>query len=242
MIKLSYANAARPALVLAAASVAASLSAMPALADPATASARGGAGASVPGDRARRPSSCRALRGRDLAPARNVKLVRRRNRENGTDLLGCVLGRRGVREIASSRDLETTTEGYTVEQVAGTIVLLASSYGSQYASDRRVSVSDIRTGRRYVVARSCSRVGSGPCGGQNATAAAAFVNDRGQAVAAIVPDETQTTMIVGFSSRGERRELDSGPSAEVPASSLRLDGSTVRWTHSGEARSATLCG
>lgn len=221
----------RAAIILSAASVGGPLAAAPTLADSAAA-----------GDPASQASPCRALRGRDLAPARNVKLVRRRNRDNGTDLLGCVVGRSRVRELASSRDLETTTDSYTISQVAGAIVLLVSSHGSQYASDRRVSVSDIRTGRRYVVARSCSQMGSGPCGGQNARAAAAFVNRRGQAAAAIVPDGTETTTIVGFCSRGQRRELDSGPSAEVPASSLRLDRSTVRWTHSGEARSATLCG
>jgi hypothetical protein len=185
-------------------------------------------------------SSCRALQGRDLAPARKVKLVRRRNRDNGTDLLGCVLRQGRVRKLASSRDLATTTESYTVRQVAGAIVLLASSSDSQYGTDRRVSVSDVRTGRTYLVARSCSRLGGGPCAGQNATAAAAFVNRRGQAAAAIVPEATETTAIAGFSSRGRRRDLDSGPSAELPASSLGLDGRTVTWTHSGAPRSATL--
>jgi hypothetical protein len=192
-------------------------------------------------DHAPRASRCARLRGTDLAPARNVKLVRRRNQADGTDLLGCVLPRGRVRKLTSSSDFETTVESYRIRQVAGAIVLLSSSYGSQYATSTSVSVSDIRTGRQYLIARWCVRL-DGPCDAQNATAAAAFVNKRGQAAAAIVPDGSETAIIAGFSSRGERGDLDSGPSGELPASSLRLDGDTVSWTHSGEMRSATLSG
>jgi hypothetical protein len=195
----------------------------------------------APADHAQRASRCARLRGTDLAPARKVKLVRRRNQADGTDLLGCVLPRGRVRKLTSSSDFETTVESYSIRQVAGAIVLLSSSYGSQYATSKTVSVSNIRTGRQYVIARSCVRL-EGPCDAHNATAAAAFVNKRGQAAAAIVPEGTQTTIIAGFSSRGERGDLDSGPSGELPASSLRLDGDTVKWTHSGEMRSATLSG
>jgi hypothetical protein len=195
-----------------------------------------------PTDTQRRAGPCTRLRGRDLAPARKVKLVRRRNRDDGTDLLGCVRPRGRVRVLASSSDQETTVVGYKVRQVAGAIVLLDSSYDSQYASDRSVSVSDIRTGREYRIARSCLRIDGSPCGGPRATAAAAFVNRRGQAAAAIVLAGTDTTTIAGFSSRGKRRDLDSGPSGELPGSALELMGSTVSWTHSGGRRTATLSG
>jgi hypothetical protein len=208
---------------------------------PSTASPQAGATVS-PSHPAPRASPCERLRGRDLAPARNVKLVRRRNDDNGTDLVGCVRPGGPVRLLASSSDGETTVETYRVRQVAGTIVLLASSYDSQYASIRTVSVSSIRSGREYLVARSCSRLDGASCGGQDATVAAAFVNRRGQASAAIVPSGTSTTTIAGFSSRGERRDLDSGPSTDLPAASLQLKGSTVSWTHSGETRTATLSG
>jgi hypothetical protein len=220
------------AAMLAAAGVAAPL--------PATASPQARAQRAV-ADHAPRASRCARLRGTDLAPARKVKLVRRRNQADGTDLLACVLPRGRVRKLASSSDYETTVESYGIRQVAGATVLLSSSYGSQYATSKSVSVSNIRTGREYLIARSCVRL-DGPCDAGNATAAAAFVNKRGQATAAIVPDGTETTIIAGFSSGGERGDLDSGPSGELPASSLRLDGDTVSWTHSGEMRSATLSG
>jgi len=207
-------------------------------AEPATASSRARAtGTAVSGE-----SRCRRLRGRDLAPSRNVKLVRRRNADDGTDLLGCVLPRGRVRKLASSADLETTVEGYSVRQVAGAIVLLATTHDSQYVSATTISVTSIRTGRAYVIARSCARLAEGPCDGRNTTAAAALVNSRGQAAAAITTEGTDMTTIAGFSSKGRRRDLDSGPVTALPAASLRLRGSRASWTHSGQTRTATLRG
>jgi hypothetical protein len=197
---------------------------------------------SAAGDVARATSPCQRLHGKDLAPAPKVKLVRRRNDNEGTDLRGCVLPRGRVRLLASSSNLETTFDFYRIRQVAGAVVLLATRYDSQYASARRLSVIDIRSGRDYGVAGSCTRTGGGSCDGANTTAAAAYVNRRGQAAAAVISSGTETTTIVGFSSRGEPTQLDSGPSVELPASSLKLEGSTVSWTHSGEDRTATLSG
>jgi hypothetical protein len=197
---------------------------------------------SAAGEVVRPASPCQRLHGKDLAPARKVKLVRRRNDDEGTDLRGCVLPRGRVRLLASSSNLETTFDSYRIRQVAGAVLLLATRSDSQYASAKRLSVIDIRSGRDYPIAGSCTRLGGGPCGGPGSTATAAFVNRRGQAAAAVVPSGGNTTSIVGFSSRGRPVELDSGPSAELPASSLKLEGSTVSWTHSGEDRTATLSG
>jgi hypothetical protein len=36
--------------------------------------------------------------------------------------------------------------------------------------------------------------------------------------------------------------MRAGPSADLPVSSLALNGSTIGWTHSGEPRSATVFG
>ena len=201
--------------------------------------------ASVAGSRlatatARKPSACQRMHGKDLAPARSVKLVERRNQDEGKDLLGCVLPRGRVRTLASSSDLETTSEDYSVMQVAGAIVLLTTAYDSQYGSDKRVVVVSVRSGHRYVVAQSCARTGEESCGNADTRALAAFVNRRGQAAAAITADNGQTTVIAAFSSRGKRHDLDSGPSAELPASSLALHGMTITWTHSGRPQTATI--
>jgi hypothetical protein len=187
----------------------------------------------------KRPSACQRLKGKDLAPAPKVKLVRRRNDESGTDLRGCVLPRGRVRLVAASADHYTSFDEYQVLQVAGAVVLIGTTYGDQYVGVRSTSVFDIRSGRDYGIANHCSRMGV-DCGLPSTTAAAAFVNRRAQAAAAVVSWAGDTTTIAGFSSRGERTDFDSGPSADIPAASLELHGSTVSWTHSGEQRTATI--
>jgi hypothetical protein len=190
----------------------------------------------------KRPSACQRLKGKDIAPAPKVKLVRRRNEELGTDLRGCVLPRGRVHLVALSSNLETSWDDYRVVQVAGRFVLLETTHSDQYASATNTLVFDLRTGRTYGIAHDCARIGSYTCDGPRTTAAAAFVNRRGQAAAAIVPVGGDTTTIAGFSSRAQRTDFDSGLSVDIPASSLRLEGRTVSWTHSGEERTATLSG
>ena len=73
------------------------------------------------------PSKCQRLKGRDVAPAVSVKLVERRNGDDGNDLLGCVLPRGPVRRIASSADFYTTVESYSIRQIAGRVVMIESS-------------------------------------------------------------------------------------------------------------------
>lgn len=96
----------------------------------------------------RRRSACKRLRGRDLAPARRVKLVRRRNEDDGTDLLGCVLPRGRVHLVASSADLETSQSSYRLRRVAGAIVLVDSSESSQYGGGERTFVKSLVLDRR----------------------------------------------------------------------------------------------
>ena len=58
---------------------------------------------------AAKSSKCQRLKGRDIAPASSVKLVRRANADDGTDLFGCVLPRGPVQHIASSADLRSAS-------------------------------------------------------------------------------------------------------------------------------------
>jgi hypothetical protein len=188
-------------------------------------------------------SSCKHLRGTDRAPDPGVKLVRQRNADGGTDLVGCKLPRGRLRTLATSTSNANGGDGYTIAQVAGPFVLLGTSSDSQYGYSRGFQVVDIRTGRGYPIATDCGRLGGESCSSRpNETALAAFVNDHGQAVAAIVPSGSQTTTIAGFSKEGQRQDLDSGPSADLPPASLALSGTTATWTHAGEPRSATLAG
>ena len=185
--------------------------------------------------------SCKRLTGTDLAPAKDVKLVRRRNRELGTDLLGCVRPNGKVRRVARSEDHDGHgDEDYSLKQVAGGTVLLSTSFGSQYGGGKNTSVFNIRTGKAYKLASSCYEVLTGFCAEPGSAAQRALVNDRGQAAAAILSGQTAT--IAAFSSTGTRTNLDSGTQAEVPPASLNLTGGTVTWTHSGEQRSAQISG
>ena len=183
-----------------------------------------------------RASTCNRLRGKDLAPARSVKLVRHAT-QDGHDVLGCVLPRGRVHLIASREHLFTTSYDHGLLQVAGAITLVTSTYSSQYGHEQTTYVTSIRTGRSYTIAARRSMLGSEGCSGT--TAEAAFINARGQAAAAI-HDCSTDTIIAGFSADGGCRELDRGPSDQVPAPALRLSGRLVSWTHDATQHSTTL--
>lgn len=180
--------------------------------------------------------SCKALHGRDLAPARAVKLVRRGNDSAGTDLLGCVLPRGRVRRIESSDDSFTYSAWYRLRQVAGPIVLTESGSGNQYGSSHRVGVTDLRTGRRYTIMSGGARIENpGPA---PPLPAPVFVNARGGAIA--VFRDPQTIVITGFSPAGRRRILASVPAAHIDPGTVRLAGRTVSWVQQGRPATATL--
>ncbi len=200
--------------------------------------------AAVPADAATR-SKCQRLKGADLAPAPSVKLVRRRNADDGTDLVGCALPRGRVRTVVSSEDYYTTTYTYDIRQVAGPFVLFSSAYNSQYASSVTTRVADIRNGRFYGIASQCFEIGGYPCGGEPTAAPAAFMTKRGRVVAAIVsspggPMTPAVVTVAAFDPAGTRRDLDSGSLVEIPVASLALTGLVATWTHAGAPRSAGI--
>jgi hypothetical protein len=197
------------------------------------------AAGALPAAAAARPSKCQRLQGRDLARARSVKLVERRNGDDGRDLVGCVLPRGPLRTIASSADFYTTVESYSIEQVAGRVVMVESVSSSQYAYARSLTVHHLRTGRAYRVAGQCTMIGGEDCtGGVAASAAAAFVSGQGRAVAVLMRDGVAT--VTAFNTLGTPRTLDSGPAASLDPQSLRLDGDLASWTNAGAPRSASL--
>jgi hypothetical protein len=191
----------------------------------------------APGTAQAARSKCQRLKGKDLAPAQTVKLVARANADDGTDLIGCVLPRGKVRTVSSSQDLYTTRYGYTLRQVAGRIVLVSSSYSSQYASSEGTRVVDLRSGRAYSIAYTCQQIAGDDCGDQT-VAPAVFVTKLGRAVAAVSGPGGMT--IATFDPFGRRRDLDSAPAADLPPDSLRLAGVTAYWTHAGQPRSADI--
>jgi hypothetical protein len=135
----------------------------------------------------KRKRTCKRLKGgRDLAPSRKVKLIRRRNGEGGTNLWGCVLPRGKVRLVASSTESDVDTSDYTVREVKGSAVLLDASNGNQYGGGSDTRVFRIRSGREYVIASSCRAILIGYCSPtvEDTSATRALVNRKGQAAAA----------------------------------------------------------
>jgi hypothetical protein len=188
-------------------------------------------------------SSCQRLKADDdLAPDKRVKLVERRNREHGKTLVGCVLPRGALVEVARSYDGYSHNGFYRLLQVAGRHVLVRHGEFTLDRAYEEVHVFDLEDGRSYRVASFCDEE---PCNNdipKHEIAARAFINDGGQAAAAIRRAHSDRVTIKGFSRHGKPTLLDRGTRDEIPPRSLRLNGHVVRWTHSGEPKRATLSG
>jgi hypothetical protein len=186
-------------------------------------------------------SGCQKLRAKDdLAPARRAKLVERANADGGKDLVGCVLPAGKVSVVASSAKRPALERTYQILQAVGHEVLVRGQVTNQYGRGVSTYVYDVKRARSYNVAESCFDEHGAAC--DQTYARRAFVNAQGQAAAIVRTDGSTEREVVGFKSTGAAKVLDTGTAAEIPASSLSLDGHVVRWTHSGAPKSATLSG
>lgn len=194
-------------------------------------------------------SQCQSLRGVDRAPDRNVKLVKRfnRDRSRGSNLVGCVLPRGRLYTIATRKGVDNDLAqefGYMIRQVAGRIVLL-DTYGTEggYGSNMSTMVWNLSSGRSYTIASSCFGKDVS-CFAEYDNTRKAIVTRDGRSVAALehfrAGEPSSTTLIAGFTSDGMRRVLDAGAPSELPAASLTLTGNIVAWTHAGALRAARL--
>ena len=186
---------------------------------------------------------CR-LAGLNLAHSKTIKVVKRTNEDTETvRLLGCLRPNGRTRTLAEGVVSFTTETSLSVDGVAGTWVAIQSASSNQYGGSTSLRTVDVRTGRSYAVATESYMLG-GPYQGQAVQAIA--VNARGF-TAAMVDDLASgggTAVMVTrrrvalFDSRGNVRELDSGPPAELDPRSLILDTHTVLWSHGGLTRYA----
>jgi hypothetical protein len=198
-----------------------------------------------------RGSDCKrlhGLHGRDAAPAPRVKLVWRRNREAGLDLLGCVLPRGAVNKLASTASWDTGVADAWIEEVAGAWVMLGESVGDQYGERGKTTVVSIRSGRSYTIASYCNAI-DGSCKSDDRLLAmeldlhgrsAVIVAAESQMDAQGSLDPATPVVVEAFAADGTHVALDSGALRDIPAAGLALDGDIVSWQHAGEARSATL--
>jgi hypothetical protein len=194
-----------------------------------------------PGDakKPRKKSPCQKLNGKDLAPAKSLKLVAKRVDSVETDLKGCQLPRGEVRVFAIRLNGDTTTSNFTVESVAGRWALVSARSDSQYASDLRIWVFDIAKGRvLYTIARWSCMTGETDCAPRPPGVAKGIVDQIGKSVLAFT--DLTTTTITGYGTDGTRRDFDSGPFGDIPASSLTLSRGVAGWLHSGQQRTAAL--
>jgi hypothetical protein len=187
-------------------------------------------------------TECQRLKakGEDLAGAKKVKLVERRNSDGGTDLVGCVLPAGKVSVVASASKVSGQTRSYKLLQVAGHQVLVRGKLVNPYGAGVSTYVFDLKRGKSYTVAESCFDEHGAAC--DQTYARRAFVNAQGQAAVLLRTDGESALQVLGFASTGESRVLDTGGPSQIPKSSLSLDGHVVRWTHSGVHKQATLSG
>jgi len=189
---------------------------------------------------ARAPSPCQRLNGRDLAPARYVRLVERRSGA----LVGCVLPRGPVRRVAmNGRAGDVENRSYVIRHVVGRFVLVDTSYANDASSATATRVADLRSGRSYLIAQRCAVKAAFACDEASvASVAAAFVTAGGRSVALVVDDGwgASASAVLAFGTDGTSRVLDTGAIDAIAAASLRLTGNVASWTNAGVPRSATL--
>jgi hypothetical protein len=202
----------------------------------ASAALPGSTGASV--THARAPKVCSKLRGHDLAPARQVRLVKRSNSDDGTDLLGCMLPNGRVRTIASSSDLFTAVTSYRILAVKGPVLALSSDSGSQYGSSESTWVHNLRTNRHYDILSWSAPIDEEPPAEARIDVIEAGVTRTGRAAAALRDGESVS--VVGFSPRGSRQVLATAPADQLDAASLQVCCGTASWTQDGVQRTARL--
>ncbi len=198
-------------------------------------------------------SACQRLKGVDRAPDRNVKLVERTtserlaDRSRGSRLVGCVLPRGPLRTIAKRKGVANDLAeefGFTIHQVRGRFVAL-DQRGTEggYGSALQTTVWDLRSGRWYVLARSCYGKDV-PCAAAFDVALRVIVTRDGRAVAVLAHQDfahsTAGTLVVAYAAGGAARLLDAGAPGDIPAASLALSGNLASWTNAGQSRGAGL--
>jgi hypothetical protein len=184
--------------------------------------------------------TCASLRGKRLRSSHAVKLVEHTEEARGA-VYACVRPRGRVHLLGVAGD-DTSSSAYevTVLRLAGT--WLALDFRNQIGSHTYEEIGkacQAASGRCYrffaegfpepsleaevpQLRFSLQRV---------------VINRFGQLALALA--NYDTVQIVGFGSGGTRRLLDSGPQAQIPSASLRLEGHTVRWLDGGAPRGAS---
>ncbi len=184
---------------------------------------------------------CATIAGRRLLSTRAAKVVEQPVGESGAYVFTCV-PRNGQVHLAGSAHDATGSGLYSISVIAHAGSWMALDFVSRVdpdSSEEIEKVCDARSGRsyRFFEAGVLEVPGFEPREGQSAIERLAL-NRFGELALAL--SDGAAVRIIAYGSSGVSRTLDAGSPAQIPASSMKLDGQTVSWTDAGVARSATL--
>lgn len=183
--------------------------------------------------------TCATLRGKRLPSSHAIKLVEHTEDARGV-VYACVRPRGRVHLLGVASD-DTSSSAYEVTVPATAGMWLALDFRNQIGSHTFEEIGkacEAASGRCYrFFAEGFPEPSLEAEVPQLRYSLQRIVLNRfGQLALALA--NYDTVQIVGFGSGGARRLLDSGPQAQIPAASLRLEGHTVRWLDAGARRSA----
>jgi len=196
--------------------------------------------ASVCTSAAEAATTCAALRGRRLLSTHAIKVVERAGEVRGV-VYSCVPPRGRVHLLGVASD-DTGSSAYEVTVLARAGAWLALNFRNQIGSHTSEEIGkacQATSGRCYRFF-----AGASPEPSLEAEIPVlrfaleqVLINEFGQMALALA--NYDTVQIVGCGSGGARVLLDSGPLAQIPSASLRLEGHTVSWLDAGTPRSAS---
>jgi hypothetical protein len=190
--------------------------------------------------------SCAKLTGDRLKTSSKIKVVVKRNEEEGV-AYACIPPNGRVRKLATVSSAEADGNlSITLTQISGNWIALRTFSGFGVAAQYVDRAINVATGRSFGLWSTV--VGPGVAGEPpQKLVASVKLNSFGQVALAIsekdepaVSTKLANTLIYAVEPTGERRLLDSGTSAQIPTGSLSLSGHTVQWQNAGSARTATL--
>lgn len=203
-----------------------------------------GAGAllEAPGEAiARAPRTCGSIKHRTIAANSVARVYRAFNADRAvTETVGCFSGKH--RRVVFGFQEEMREFLVTHTALSGRFAGAFQQYAGRGGAFLKTRVFDLRSGRRIFEVG--ERQENGPDGQPvNSPYGRALVLNRSGAAAwtvervGLTTGRVATTEVHIFDAAGARL-VDTGP--EIDARSLALGGSTVYWTHDGQARSIEL--
>jgi hypothetical protein len=184
--------------------------------------------------------TCAALRGKRLLSTHAIKVVERTEEARGL-VYSCVPPRGRVHLLGVASD-DTSSSAYEVTVLARAGMWLALDFRNQIGSHTFEEIGkacQAASGRCYRFFAEGFPEPSLEAEVQQLrfSLQRVVINEFGQLALALA--NYDTVQIVGFGSGGARLLLDSGPQAQIPSASLRLEGHTVSWLDAGTPRSAS---